>query len=59
MTEWIRVKDKSTKHEYTVAVVDPDAHDILKKDATSPDGTPLPAKPHTTAGSRAANTEES
>lgn len=47
MTDWVRVKDKSTRHEYTVGVVDPDAHDILdKKEAADIYGNPLPAKPY-------------
>ena len=53
MTEWVRVKDKSTKHEYTVAreSVDSEAHDILKdKDAVDSSGVPLPGKPYVSKG---------
>lgn len=46
--EWVRVKDKSTGHEYSVAVVDPDAHEVLKKDAADMYNEPLPAKPKLT-----------
>lgn len=48
MTEWVRVKDKSTKHEYTVAreSVDPEAHEVLKKDAVDSAGAALPGKPY-------------
>jgi hypothetical protein len=46
MTEWFRVKDRSTKHEYTVGVVDPEAHEVLTKDAVDSAGVPLPGKPH-------------
>lgn len=61
-TEWTRVKDKSTGHEYTVAVVDPEAHDVLdKKDAVDLQGNPLPAKPKLTRAqaSKSTSREES
>jgi hypothetical protein len=46
MTEWVRVRDKSTKHEYTVGVVDPEAHEVLDKEAVDSNGLPLPGKPY-------------
>lgn len=48
MPEFVRVKDKATKHEYSVvaSTVDPDHQEVLEKDATNPDGTPLPPKHH-------------
>lgn len=44
MTDWTRVKDKETGHEYSVAVV-LDSHEVLQKDAADRSGNPLPAKP--------------
>jgi hypothetical protein len=50
---WTRVKDNSTGHEYTVGVVDPEAHTILKdKDAVDTYGVPLPAKPNKRLGAK-------
>lgn len=43
--EWTRVKDKVTGHHYSVTVVDPERHTVLKQPATTLDGRPLPAKP--------------
>lgn len=56
MTDWTRVRDKDTKHEFSVAVVDPDSMEVLKKDAVDTYGNPLPAKPHLTP-SQAKNAE--
>jgi hypothetical protein len=57
--EWTRVKDNSTGHEYTVGVVDPAAHTILKdKDAVDMYGVPLPAKPNMRLGARSEKKEE-
>lgn len=53
MTDWFRVKDKSTKHEYTVGVVDPEAHEVLKKPGADDLGNPLPAKPNVPKGQQA------
>jgi len=41
---WTRVKDKDTGHEYSVAVVVDEAHEVLQKPATDRLGVPLPAK---------------
>ena len=42
---WTRVKDKETGHEYSVEVVDPEAHEVLTtKDGADRFGNPLPAK---------------
>jgi len=52
--EWVRVKNKLTKHETTIAKVSvrPDRDEILKnKDATDRLGNPLPAKPYRSKGS--------
>ena len=47
MPEFIRVKDKDTKHEKSiVAGSSLDGWEVLDKDAVSPDGTPLPDKHH-------------
>lgn len=48
MADFVRVKDKTTDHEYTLAAesVNPDLHDVLNKRATDAGGRPLPAKPH-------------
>jgi len=54
--EYVRVKDKDTKHEYTIPKerVDPEAHEVLKKDAIAPSGDPLPVKYHVRSGSKPA-----
>lgn len=46
MPEFIRVKDKSTKHEKSIpAESSLEGWEVLKdKPATNPDGTPLPDK---------------
>jgi len=50
MAEWTRVKDKRTGHEYSVAHVNEDAHEVLgDKPATRRNGKPLPAKPRVRA----------
>lgn len=43
---WVRVKDRATKHEYSVveSAVNEDAHQVLDKPATTRDGRPLPPK---------------
>ena len=43
---YVRVKDKATKHEYSVvaSAVDPEHQDVLDKPATNCDGTPLAPK---------------
>ena len=42
---WWRVRDKSTGHHYSVSVVDPEGHQILKQPALDANGSPLPPKP--------------
>lgn len=45
MPEYVRVKDKSTKHEKSiVAGSSMDGWEVLDKPAANPDGTPLPDK---------------
>lgn len=48
MPEFIRVKQKDTKHELTIvaSAFNEDAYTKLKKPATKADGTPLPLKPY-------------
>lgn len=48
MPEYVRVKDKATKHEKSLPVgASLDGWEVLKdRDAVSSDGTPLPDKPH-------------
>lgn len=43
---FVRVKDKDTKHEYSVveSTVDPAAHEVLDKPGAATDGTALPPK---------------
>ena len=59
--EWVRVRDKNTKHESTIArmSVRPDRHEILKKDATDRLGNPLPNKPYISKGSKPGNASTS
>lgn len=46
MPEFVRVKDKNSKHEYTVAVVGLRAHhEVIDKPAVDSVGKPLPPKP--------------
>jgi hypothetical protein len=55
-TKWVRVKDKKTRHEYTVAdVAVRDGEQVLdNKDAVDLQGNPLPGKPHLNRGQRTA-----
>lgn len=50
MPKYVRVKDKQTRHEFTVTEsayqVDKDHLEVVKKDATRSDGVPLPPKFH-------------
>lgn len=43
-TEFVRVRDRGTGHEYTVsaALADNDAYERLDKDAVDPNGNPFP-----------------
>ena len=48
---FVRVKDKNSKHEYTVATVAVRAHhELIDKPAVDPVGRPLPPKPHVSKG---------
>lgn len=44
MAEAVRVRSKSTGHEYSTYAFDPDAHEKLKEDAVDAGGSLLPAK---------------
>ena len=48
MADFVRVKDKETGHEFSLAArsVNADLHDVLDKPAVDANGRPLPAKPH-------------
>jgi len=54
---WTRVKDNDTKHEYSVQIVNPDAHTVIDKDAVDGLGRPLPVKHYTTKGGTPASKE--
>ncbi len=58
MTDYIRVKDKQTGHEFSVPAdtFDGDAMTELDRPATDPGGEPLPVKYKTTV-SKAAETK--
>ena len=53
MSEFYRVKDKTTGHEYTVRFVDPDQHEVLDKPAVDVNGDALPGKSHTSVATKA------
>lgn len=61
MPTWVRVKDKSTGHEYDVAesALDPEVHTRLSSrkypDVSGPYARPRPAKHNTTKAGRPAN----
>lgn len=66
--EYVRVKDKSTGHKFSViaSAVDPDAYQVLKQDAVDHVGDPLPpefneslSSKSTTSGHSADSSEES
>ena len=57
MTTWTRVKDKHTGHHYSVAVVNPKHHEVLKQDAVDRHGKPLPAK-HNINAAKAPDTSD-
>ncbi|VXC08684.1 hypothetical protein [Aeromicrobium sp. 9AM] len=58
MTNFVRVRDNETGHEYSVAEsrfdLEPDLFTKLDKPATDPTGEPLPAKHKTTVAKKAA-----
>lgn len=51
MPEFVRVKDRKSKHEMTVTAANAealgDAVEVLDKPAVDGNGKPLPGKPHT------------
>lgn len=44
MPEFTRVSSKATGHHFSVAVVDPERHRVLKQDALDTEGRPRPAQ---------------
>ncbi len=46
MPEYLRVRDRATKHQYSIvaSAFREDAHELLDKPAAHSDGTPLPPK---------------
>lgn len=49
MPDYVRVKDKTTRHEYSIvaSTFDKNAHELIedpRKPATNTDGTPMPPK---------------
>ena len=61
MPNFVRVKDKATKHEYSVveSAFDSEAHDLLRgKDAVGPDGTPLAPKHHVSLSNQSGHKAE-
>jgi hypothetical protein len=50
MSDWVRVKDKRTGHEYSVKNVNNKIHEVVvKKPGARSDGKPLKAKPNVSA----------
>jgi hypothetical protein len=47
MTDWVRVKNKVTGHQYSVARALRSAEEAVDKPAVGRNGKPLPAKPNT------------
>jgi hypothetical protein len=62
MPEYVRVKDKSTGHHYTVlaqeAATNPDAYQVLKQPAVNENGDPLPGEIPETTGQTATTSKE-
>lgn len=63
MPEYVRVKDKSTGHHYTVlaqeAEVNADLYQVLKQPAVNENGDPLPGEiPESTGQSATATTKK-
>lgn len=54
--EYVRVKDKGTRHELSIVRsaydADPEPYELLEKPAAQADGTPLPAKHHKSLSNR-------
>ncbi len=49
MTQFYRVRDKDTGHEFTEGFFDPDIHELVDGPATYPDGRPVEPKPNPAA----------
>lgn len=63
MPDYVRVRDKSTGHHYTVlaqeAKVNADAYQVLKQDAVDHNGDPLPGEiPESTTGQSATTSKK-
>lgn len=63
MPNYVRVRDKSTGHHYSVleqvAAANPDAYQVLKQPAVNANGDPLPGEiPSESAGQSAATTKK-
>jgi len=54
---WTRVKDKATGHEYSVQVVNEEAHTVIDKPAADDFDRPLPAKHNINKGGTPASKE--
>ena len=52
MSDFQRVKDKATGHEYSARRPNPEKVTVLDKDAVDLNGRPLPAKPNVSAAAR-------
>lgn len=63
MPEYVRVKDKSTGHHYSVLATEAennaDAYTVLKQDAVDHNGDPLPGEIPETSGQTATTKKES
>lgn len=59
MPDFVRVKDKETKHEYTIvaSTYREELHELLEKDAVHVDGTALPAKHHVSLSSKSRSSD--
>lgn len=55
MSEFQRVKDKATGHEYSARRPDLSKVDVLDKDAVDRNGRALPAKPKASVSKKAAS----
>jgi hypothetical protein len=61
---YVRVKDKGTRHEYSILETayqaDPEPYELLpNKEATAPDGTPLPPKHYKPLSNKSGQTADS
>lgn len=59
MATFVRVKDKTTGHTYSIAdtAVDSDQHTVLKADAVDTNGRPLPPEYAETKSSKSTSKE--